>query len=454
VKAYLDILKLVWPLALGMVNNAAMQFVDRAYLANESMASLEAVLPATTLVWVFLGFFQAIVGYTGVFVAQYHGAGDAAGCVRSYRVGQWAAALSALLLLPLVPFGNWIFRLTATTSELARMEAAYYDIALGGSIFLLGQMAATAYFTGRGKTRIVFWVNLLGNLLNIALDPLLIFGWWGFPRLGIAGAAYATVASQAVQFVALTLAARRACQRQPPTANRRLPTSNLRSLFFRLLRFGVPAGGYEILNMLSFTIFVFITGRMDHVAFAASNACFSINYLLFAPMLGFALGAQTLVGQARGRGDNVAAEEALARTLRLALGFALIVFVAVFACYRPILALFTPPEVAADGAFMSTGVKLMMLMAVWVFFDAADIILSGALKGAGDTRFVFWWMLVSSFLIWLPLVAFAFARHASMPVMWSTMIVYVFINILGTWWRWHRGHWRTIPLVFDIKPKA
>jgi len=79
---------------------------------------------------------------------------------------------------------------------------------------------------------------------------------------------------------------------------------------------------------------------------------------------------------------------------------------------------------------------------------------AGALKGAGDTRFVFWWMLVSSFLIWLPLVAVAFARHASMPVMWSTMIVYVFINILGTWWRWHRGRWRTIPLVFDIKPKA
>ena len=65
-KAYLDILKLVWPLALGMVNNAAMQFVDRAYLARESMASLEAVLPATTLVWLFLGFFQSMVSYSGV----------------------------------------------------------------------------------------------------------------------------------------------------------------------------------------------------------------------------------------------------------------------------------------------------------------------------------------------------------------------------------------------------
>ena len=75
-KPYLEILKLVWPLALGMINNAVMQFADRAYLAHDSMASLEAVLPSGMLAWVFMGFFQSVVGYAGVFVAQYHGAKD------------------------------------------------------------------------------------------------------------------------------------------------------------------------------------------------------------------------------------------------------------------------------------------------------------------------------------------------------------------------------------------
>ena len=68
-RPYLDILKLVWPLALGMVNNAAMQFVDRAFLAAESMESRVAILPASTLAWVFMSFFQSVVGYSGVFVA-------------------------------------------------------------------------------------------------------------------------------------------------------------------------------------------------------------------------------------------------------------------------------------------------------------------------------------------------------------------------------------------------
>jgi len=445
-RPYVEILKLVWPLALGMVNNAAMQFVDRAYLANESMASLEAVLPATTLAWVFLGFFQSIVSYSGVFVAQYHGAGDEAGCVRSYRVGLWAAAFSAVLLLPLVPLGDWIFRLTATTPELAKMESSYYDVVIWGACFLMGQMAATAYFTGRGRTRIVFWVNLVGNLVNVALDPILIFGWWGFPKLGIVGAAKATVFSQAVQFVVLVLAAHRATRGQGSEGG----GAEVRRLFLRLLRFGIPAGGYEILNMMSFTIFVFVTGRMDHVSFAVSNACFTINYLLFAPMLGFGLGAQTLVGHARGRGDDIAAREALARTLRLALGFVLVVFAFVFAFHRPILSLFAPPEVAANAAFMTTGFKLILLMSAWIFFDATDIIISGALKGAGDTKFVFWWMLVTSFLVWLPLVGVAFCLEATMPVMWSTMVFYVVIITAGSWWRWHCGKWRQVELVFDV----
>ena len=63
-----------------MVNNAVMQFVDRAYLARHSMEAFEAVLPASALCWMFVGFFQSVVAYSGVFVAQYHGAGNPRMC--------------------------------------------------------------------------------------------------------------------------------------------------------------------------------------------------------------------------------------------------------------------------------------------------------------------------------------------------------------------------------------
>ena len=207
-KSYGEIIRLVWPLALGMINNAVMQFVDRAYLAQDSMRALEAVLPAGMLMWMFAGFFQSVIGYSSVFVGRYHGAGDEGMCRATYRIAMTLSVAFGVLSLLLVPVGGAILRATVVSPDLLKDEASYYSILMYGSFFVYGQMAAASYFTGRGRTRIVFWANLIGNALNIALDPFLIFGWCGVPRMGIAGAAYATVFAMLVQMVILAVAAR------------------------------------------------------------------------------------------------------------------------------------------------------------------------------------------------------------------------------------------------------
>ena len=444
---YLSILKLVWPLALGMVNNALMQFTDRAFLAHESMTSLEAILPASMLVWIFLSFFQSAIAYSGVFVAQYHGAKNAAACVRCYRAAVLLSVVSGLVLFALLPVGGFIFSLSAPAAELLAREKSYYDICLSGGFFLLGQMAAASYFTGLGRTRIVFWVNLLGNVLNVALDPVLIFGLCGFPRLGIAGAAYATVASMFLQWAVLTWAAHRAVRGISAPGG-------LWGIAWKILRLGIPSGGYAVLNTLSFTVFVFITGRVGDVAFAASNACFTVNYLLFAPMEGFALGAQTLVGQACGRGDVGDASRAVRRTLILALSFIGVVSTLVLICHRPILALFAPQDMAAADEFMRMGRLLFFLMATWLLFDAVDVVLSGALKGAGDAHFVFWWMLIAAFVIWLPLVFVVAQLRNTMPALWATMIAYVVVISVGSYLRWRRGKWKSYDLMSGTKRRG
>lgn len=440
-KPYLDILRLVWPLALGMINNAVMQFVDRAYLAHESMASLEAALPASILAFNVLGFFHSVVAYSGTFVAQYHGAGDGRMCRACLRVGVLLSLVFGAVALLFIPAGTWLFRMMSASPEVLSREVSYYGIVMAGGVFLFLHMAFSSYFTGRGRTRIVFWVNVLGNLFNAVLDPFLIFGLCGLPRLGIAGAAYATVAATALQWVVLAFAARDV--KAEGNAERKV---GLLQLTGRILRFGVPSGAYTVLNMLSFTIFVFVTGRAGDVAFAVSNACFSVNYMLFAPMEGFALGAATLVGQAQGRGDPAAAHRDAMRTLALGVGFvAILSLLAVVFC-SPILSLFaTDPAVREE--FLSLGFVLFVLMAAWQVFDAADVIISGALKGAGDTRFVLWWMLVVAFGLWLPLVWVVARLHNTMPALWSTMVVYVMVICAGSLLRWRRGRWRSITLV-------
>ena len=440
--SYREIFRLSWPLALGMINNAVMQMVDRIYLSHESQTSLEAVLPAGVLAGVFVCFFLSLVGYSGTFVAQYHGAGDSGRVVASYRAGRLLALASGVATLLLTPLGGIVFPTSFSNPEVAASGDAYYRVAMAGAVFLFGQMAAASYFTGLGRTRIVFAVNLVGNLFNIALDPFLIFGWCGLPRLGITGAAAATVVAQAVQWAVLAVAARRDLGQ---CAEER--SENLLRLVGRILRYGAPSGAYSALNLLSFAVFVFVTAGVGDVALAASNASFTVNYLLIAPMEGFALGAATLVGQAQGSGDSAAASAAGRRTLALALIFVTVLSLLAVAFNRPILALFAPADPVAAAEFHDLGFTLFLLMAAWQIFDAADVVLSGALKGAGDTKFVMWWMLAVAFGLWLPLVFAVRSVNNTMPALWGTMIVYVAVLCVGTGLRWVRGRWKGIRLV-------
>jgi MATE family multidrug resistance protein len=443
-KPYLDILRLVWPLAFGMVNNALMQFVDRAFLARDSMTSLEAVLPASMLSLIVVGFFQAIVAYSGTFVANYHGAGNPEKCVLSYRVGCAIAAVFGVVSLLFIPLGGIVFEFAQADEGVVGRSKAYYTICTAGGVLLYAQMASQAFFTGRGKTKCVFAVSLLGNIVNIALDPILIYGWLGLPRLGISGAAYATVAATFVQWVALSVLARRDIRRMDVAVKVRL--DEVAQLVRGILRFGVSSGGYSVLNLLSFTIFVFYTGRVGHLEAALSNACFAVNYLLFAPIEGFALGASTLVAQAKGAGDVAEARLAGWRTAALATAMTVILLAATLLFHREILSVFAPESPQDAERFLSLGFELLVLMAAWQIFEVFDTVISGALKGAGDTAFVMWWMLVNSFVLWIPSVAAVSRFCNTMPALWGTMIAYVAILSAGSLWRWHRGSWQRIRL--------
>ena len=454
--SYREVIRLVWPLALGMANNALMQFTDRVFLAKESTASLEAVLPASILAFLFIGFFQSIAAYSGTFVAQYHGAGDANGCARSCRAGLLLSLASGLVLALFIPLGHLVCDWSGHSPAVLAREKTYYTIVMAGGFFTCAAMAVQSFFTGIGRTRLVFWVNVLGNAVNILLDYLLIFGCGPIPASGIAGAAVATIAAQALQFAVLLALAWphvAPCDRNQDTRDTQEPgpktqESSTRHLLSRILRFGAPAGVYSVLNILSFTVFVFLTGRVGDMAFAVSNAVFTVNYLLYAPIEGFAVGVGTLVGQRQGAGDSGGAAQAARRTLLLAELYISVASLSVLAFYRPILGLFVADAATFDpAAFQSLGFILFVLMVAWQCFDCADVVLSGALKGAGDTRFVMLWMLFSAFGFWLPLLFLVYWRWPTMPALWSTMIAYVVLICCGTVWRWRRGPWRTIKLI-------
>ena len=455
IAAYCDVYRLVWPLALGMANNAVMQFVDRVFLARESTSSLEAVLPASMLALLFVGFFQSVVVYSGTFVAQYFGAGAEEGCRRSYKAGLVLSAAFGAFLMCLVPLGNYVFDFVGHSPEVLAREKTYYSITVAGGFATCGMMAASGYFTGRGQTRFVFWVNLFGNLMNILLDYLFIFGFdVGVSGLklepcGIAGAAWATVIAQIVQMIVLNVVALRETMRgcKCPEDEKRCK-DGIGGLMVKILRYGIPSGVQSLLNILSFVIFVFLSGKVGDLAFAVSNAAFTVNYLLIAPIEGIAVGAGVLVGQHQGAGDSQGAFHSGNRAILLGELYVLIATSLVLFFNQELLMLFAGGVSPAEQAeFLSLGSKLFVLMVVWQYCDVADVILSGALKGAGDTRFVMVWMFMMAFPFWMPILFVTYWLHPTMVALWTTMVVYVFVFFIGTWIRWVKGPWRTIRLI-------
>ena len=446
-----DSLRIVWPLMLSNSVNAIMQFTDRIFLSRYSDEAMQAAVPAGTLSYLLLCVLQVTICYSGTFVAQFHGAGRRLSCARALAQCVWLMAATIPLTCLAIPLGHFLMAVSGHAPSVVAAERAYFDIVMVGGILLPLGGALNGYFTGRGFTRLVMWISIASSVANIGLDWILIYGHCGFPELGISGAAYATVASFAAA-VAVTAAI---AFREPVFrgARGRAAFAFDRSLCLKIVRYGLPSGIHVLLDMLTFTFFVFVIGRedvADALGFGASNVCFNINHLLFAPLLGIGMGAGILVGNYQGAGDSDSANRAGWTSIYIGwifMGTALLLLAAFF---RPAVLLFLSNRTSFDQeAFLALSRVLVAILSSWCMFDVVNVIAGGALKGAGDTRFVMAAGVVAGFALWVPMILLVARLRPSVVNLWLTLPLYVFVLAAVLLSRWCRGKWREIRLVPD-----
>ena len=138
---------------------------------------------------------MALAGITNTFVAQLWGRGDRIGCSRATAQGICFALLSAPLILCLMPIGLAILNLIGHEQEILVLEKQYFKILLYGGGGMVLSSALSAFFSGRGRTRVVMSCNIIANLINVILNYLFVFGRFGLPEMGIIGAAWGSVIS-------------------------------------------------------------------------------------------------------------------------------------------------------------------------------------------------------------------------------------------------------------------
>ena len=391
---------------------------------------------------------MALAGFTNTFVSQLWGAGDKQGCAKATAQGIIFSLLSIPLIMALTPFGVWLLRISGHGPEVLALEVEYFKILMwcGGGMVL--SSALSSFFSGRGKTFVIMGCNIVANGLNVILNYAFVFGKWGFPEMGIAGAGWATVIGSWISpliFAALYFSR---------TTNAEYKTfKNLRYdawMFKRMIRFGLPSGIHWFLDVAAFTIFVLLIGRLGPVAHIAGNIALSINLIAFMPMIGMGMAASILVGQYLGRNQPDYAEKT--GWLALKIGIAYIFLIGVTFVFFPgfYINIFEGGSAASvpfDELFGAVRILLVML-AVWGISDAAALILSGALKGAGDTYFVMYFQssVAWGFLVLGQLVIVLWLK-LNIYISWSWTLLYVIILGVGFFLRFRSGRWKRIDLL-------
>lgn len=449
---YREVLILAGPLVLSTSTNTVQQFINRVFLSWYSPEALAASMPGGILSFTFLCFFIGMVSYANTFVAQYHGQNQPERVASAVWQAVWLSLASVVLIVPCALLARPVFALAGHTPQVQSLEIEYFRILLLGGVFAILPAALSAFFTGLGHVRTVMWINILIGAVNIVLDYLLIFGHHGLPRLGITGAAYATVISTAIGSLAFLIAFLGS-----PLARQYRVWENRgfdRDLFLRLLRFGTPSGLHFMLDIFAWSLFIILVGRLGVTPLAATNLAFQVNSVIFVPMIGFAIATSTLVGQRLGQNEPALAARTTWSAFQMT--FSYMAFIALFYVLTP--RLFIAPfgaqaDPAQFAAVQAEAIIMLRFVALYSIFDGANLIFSAALKGAGDTLFI---MLMSASLSFsvmvLPTWLICRDGQGSVWAAWSALTAFVCILAGGFLWRFLQGKWKMMRVTEQPPP--
>lgn len=451
-----ELLNVALPLMLSQGSLTVMHVIDRAFLKHYSLDSLAASLPSGLLYWSLLSLPIGTVSYVNTFVAQYLGAGNKNRIAAALWQGVYFSLFCAVLIGAIVQVAGYLFGVFGHSPEIQELEQAYFmALAWGSGPFLISTTLAS-FYSGRGKTIVILWVNLVASAVNFGFDYLLIFGYAGFPELGIRGAGIATsIANLFTAFIYIGLLARPRIRAEFNLwANWRLD----RDLMGRLIRYGVPNGLNMFLDVSCFALFILLVGSADKMGLAATNLAFNLNTLAFVPMIGLGTAVMILVGQRIGENRPDLAATTSWRAFHVSLAYmGLFVFLYLV---TPDLLLWPYLPAAGDASGLAEypllrekTVVLLRFVAAYCVFDAAQIIFGSAIRGAGDTRFASMTSLVAGVgALLIPTQLNRLYFGGNLYVSWGIVTAYVCILGVVFYYRFRGGKWRTMRVIEQAIP--
>ena len=437
-----EVAHLAVPMIVGYASSTAMHFVDALMVSKVGDAEMAAVGASGVIVFALTALAMGGISCVNTFASQSLGRGELRQCSAYGWQSVFLSLLVGVVSIALIPTLSPIFRWIGHDADVQACELVYGRIRLMGMGFMVAAWGLCSYFQGIHRPWVSTATTLVANVVNVAANYALIFGHFGMPRLGVAGAAYGTMIACAFQWLLLV-----GFMVHPWHARvfggrdtLRVDWPKLR----QLVHIGWPAGLNFALDIASWAIFTnLFVGRFGRAALAGNFVAVQYMHLSFMPALGLSHATAALVGRYIGRQDIPRAKQRAYMAMRVTVVY-MLVMGAIFFCFRFTLVRWfnDDPEVVRHAAV------ILIFAAVFQGVDALGIISSGALRGAGDTH---WTAMATIGCCWGVFVPIGWTLSRFAPGLgpkgpWIGATAYICLLGLLLFWRFRSEGWTQIEI--------
>jgi multidrug resistance protein, MATE family len=388
-REFVPMLRLAIPVVMAELGWMAMGVVDTIMVGPLGPQAISAAGVGNSMHIAFAIFGMGVLLGLDTLVSQAYGARNIRECHRLFFDGLVLAALMALPIVLLLTVMWFAIPSLGFHEAVTPLLESYFGIVVMSTPFLLAYAACRRYLQGMHAVTPIMFALVTANLVNASANWLLIYGHFGFPALGIAGAAWATLISRIYMLGVLITAVWWVDKKRTREAgvdehreslwhvDWHFDTTRLR----RLLVLGVPAASQYTAEVGVFALATALSGMLDPISSASHQIALNLAGVAFMIPLGMGSAGAVRVGHAVGAGDRARASAAGWTAIMLGTGFMLASGFAFVLFPEALIGLFS-----RDARVLQVGTSLLLLAAVFQLFDGIQGVITGTLRGIGDTR--------------------------------------------------------------------
>jgi putative MATE family efflux protein len=430
------IVTLSLPVMMGEIMFSLMSFVDRFYISRLGINESAGASLSSTVVWVLMTISALITGGCVALVARKTGENNTAERSKSAEQSLFLALFFGVLIgITGYYFSDSIMAFYNAEPEVERLGSDYFGIlVLGYPIVMIAHTAASV-FQASGDTRTPMKIFVGMSILNIILDPIMIFGMGPIPAMGVKGAAWATLISEFFAGAAIVVIIFR--HKEFGLSIKRSLTPDI-PMIARILKIG----GWSGLNSLSRPLSAIFLQRIItfHGTACVAGFSFGIQWIsiIFIFMQGMRVSISTLVGQFIGKKNFEGAEDTVKAGLQF--GFVFVSFTALFGIMFSSQAI---SVFSTDPSVVSAGSAYLVIIFLGMFFDVPMTVYAASFNGAGDTAPP----TIAAFLAnWVGKIGFAMIATYWLGLginwVWFSISLSMAIEGLGLAYWFRRGGWK------------